>query len=125
MSEEPEAEDPSAAPRPRPWRTLLSALLVFFVFVLATAALKGWRDLETTHARERALRQGVQATEARISDLKRRIERLRHDPIALDREARGQLGLVRPDDVVIVLEPGSGDSPGATPAPPAPAPAPN
>jgi cell division protein FtsB len=101
----------------RPLRSLVSAVLVFLVLVLATAALKGGRDLAAVRAHERAIAADVAATEARIAALRRRIQRLQDDPATLERTAREQLGLVHPKDVVIVLPP-------PAPAPPAPAAAP-
>ena len=100
--------------RPRPFRSLLSALLVFLVLVLATAALKGWRDLQKATAREADLRARVEATRLRIDALRQRIQDLKEDPATLERVARGELGLVQPGDVVIVL-------PAPAPARPAPA----
>jgi cell division protein FtsB len=96
----------TAAPAaPRPLRSLMSAVVVFLVLVLATAAIKGWRDLERTRERERALAAEVAAAEARIAAAKRRIELLADDPTTLDRLAREELGLVSPRDVVLVLPP--------------------
>ena len=49
-------EAAEAAPaRPRPLRSLVSAMVVFLVLVLATFALKGWRDLASARAREMTL----------------------------------------------------------------------
>ncbi len=95
----PTAEEP----RPHPLRSLLAAVVIFLVLLLATFGLKGYRDLATVHGREQALLAEIAATEHRIALLKRRIESLKHDPVMLDRVAREQLGLVRPEDVVIVL----------------------
>ena len=93
----------AATARPRPLRALLGAVVVFLLLVLATAGLKGYRDLAATQAREQELSLRVAETEARIAALKRRIERLKNDPATLERLAREELGLVRPTDVVIVL----------------------
>jgi cell division protein FtsB len=104
-----------AAPASRPLRSLrslLSALVVFLVLVLATAALKGWRDLERAREREATLASEVAAAEARIAEAQRRIERLARDPVTLDRLAREELGRVAPGDVVLVLPPAA-----AAPAP--------
>jgi cell division protein FtsB len=95
----------AAPPRPRPLRSLVSAVVVFLVLLLATAALKGWRDLEAARERERTLAAEVAAAEARIAEARRRIERLQKDPATLDRLAREELGLVAPGDVVVVLPP--------------------
>lgn len=89
--------------RPRPLRSLLSALFVFLLLVLATAALKGWRDLERARAREAALATEIAATERRIADLRSRIANIQDDPATLDRIARDELGLVHPDEVVVVV----------------------
>jgi len=102
--------------RPRPFRSLLSALLVFLVLVLATAALKAWRDLESSHARAAELEQRVTATEERIESLRERIHDLKSDPATLDRIAREDLGLVHPNDVVIVLPPSEDPQDTASPS---------
>jgi cell division protein FtsB len=105
--------------RPRPFRSLLSALLVFLVLLLATAALKGWRDLESAKAREASLRERVDTTQKSIEELRHRIQDLRSDPATLDRIAREELGLVGPHDVVLVLPPPQAPAP-ASAAPAAP-----
>jgi cell division protein FtsB len=89
--------------RPRPLRSLLSALFVFLLLVLATAALKGWRDLDRSRVRESELKARIAATEQRIETLRREIRDLQSDPATLERVAREDLGLVRPDEVVVVL----------------------
>ncbi len=89
--------------RPRPLRSLLSALFVFLLLVLATAALKGWRDLDRSRVRESELKARIAATEQRIETLRREIRDLQSDPATLERVARDDLGLVRPDEVVVVL----------------------
>ena len=99
-------EAAEAAPlRPRPLRSLVSAMVVVLVLVLATVALTGWRDLAAARAREKALAAEVASAEARIEEAKRRIARLQADPVTLDRIAREELGLVSPQDVVVVLPP--------------------
>lgn len=91
--------------RPRPLRSLLSALVVFCLLLLATMALKGWRDYDRARDRAAALADQVAATERRIAELRQRIHALQEDPAALERVAREDLGLVRPDEVVLVLPP--------------------
>jgi cell division protein FtsB len=88
---------------PRPFRSVLVAVVAFLVLLLATFALRGWQDVSRARSRARALESEVAATEARIAELKRRIDRLRDDPVTLDRLAREEVGLVAPGDVVIVL----------------------
>ena len=105
--------------RPRPLRSLLSAILVFLLLLLATAALKGWRDLERAREREATLGAQIVLTEKKIANLRRRIENLKSDPATLDRIARDELGLVHPDDVVVLLpasrKPADGRIPTPTP----------
>jgi len=93
----------AASARPRPLRSLLSAVVVFLLLVLATASLAAWRELDSARDKERALATDVAAREERIRALERKIERLRNDPVTLDRLAREDLGMVAPEDVVIVL----------------------
>jgi len=96
----------TASDRPRSpgaVRALLRALYAVALIALASAALKGWRDHQRAEAREVQLEAEISATEARIAALKLRIERLQHDPATLDRVAREELGLVRPEEVVIML----------------------
>ena len=97
--------------KPRPLRSLLTAALLFALVALAAAGLKGWRDYEAVRAREQGLEQEIAASEQRIRGLEHKIERLQRDPVELERAAREDLGLVRPEDVVIVL-------PETPPAPP-------
>ena len=92
--------------RPRPpgaLRAFFQALYAVALIALASAALKGWGDHQRAVARERALEAEIAATEARIATLKLRIDRLQRDPTTLDRVAREELGLVRPEEVVIML----------------------
>jgi len=89
--------------RPRPLRSLLVALGAFVLLALAAAGLKGYRDYQSARSREVRLEGDIAATQARIHALERRIDRLQHDPATLDRVAREELGLVRPDEVVVVL----------------------
>ena len=94
---------PAEEPRPHPLRSVLMAVVVFLVLLLATFGLKSYRDLTAVRGRERQLTAEIAGTEKRIALLKRRIESLKNDPVTLDRVARESLGLVRPEDVVIVL----------------------
>jgi len=102
-STQPASADPREARARRPLRTLIAALYAVALVALASAALKGWRDHQRAVERENVLQADIAATEARIAALKLRNDRLQHDPATIDREARDELGLVRPDEVVIVL----------------------
>jgi cell division protein FtsB len=81
--------------------------LAFLLALLATTGLKGYRDLLATRERERTLEARIEETRERIEHLEERIDRLRDDPLTLERLAREDLGLVEPEDVVIVLPPGT------------------
>jgi cell division protein FtsB len=97
-------EAAAASPsRPRPLRSLVSLVVGCLLLALAMAALKGWRDHQQARQREQRLLGEIAATESRIQALERKIERLQDDPATLDRVAREELGLVRPDEVVVVL----------------------
>jgi cell division protein FtsB len=82
---------------------VLVAVVVFLVLLLATFGLKSYRDLAAVRGREHLLTAEIAGTEERIALLKRRIASLKNDPVTLDRVARESLGLVRPEDIVIVL----------------------
>ncbi len=115
-----------AAPaRPDSFRSVLGAVVVGALLLLAGAGVKSYKDLATARAREAALEQAIADAEGRIEQLHGRIERLKSDPSTLERLAREELGMVRAGDVVIVLPPEAGPSePGATRPSPAPPPAP-
>ena len=72
------------------------------LLVLGAASLQSWRDLAAQRAAEARLTAEIERTEARIDELRARIERLRDDPLTLERLARSELGYVRPGDVVYV-----------------------
>ncbi len=110
---------PADEPRPHPFRSLFAAVVIFLVLLLATFGLKSYRDLAAVHGRERMLLAEIAGTEQRIAALRHRIASLKTDPVMLDRVAREELGLVRPEDVVIVLP-----APSTPPASPSPAPVP-
>jgi cell division protein FtsB len=99
VTEAAEASPPTA----RPLRSIVSAMVVLAMVALAVAGLKSWRDYDEARTRETRLRSAIAESEKKIQALEKRIERLRDDPVTLDRVAREELGLVRPDEVVIVL----------------------
>ena len=91
-----------AASRRKPARALLLGAAGFFLLLVLAAGWKSYRDLESSRQREAMLAARIGETEARVETLRRRIARLRDDPVALERMAREQLGLVKPGDVVVV-----------------------
>jgi cell division protein FtsB len=94
---------PEAPVRGDSFRPVLGVTALLLFALLAIAALKSSRDLETARARERWLRSQITATQAASERLRLRIDRLHHDPGMLEQLAREDLGMVRPGDVVIEL----------------------
>jgi cell division protein FtsB len=107
---------------------VLGAAVVLFLALLGVASVKSSRDLDAARGRERLLESRIHDSATRIEQLKGRIERLRHDPGALERLAREDLGMVRPGDLVIILPDGQTPRPvpraipAAAPASPSAAP---
>jgi cell division protein FtsB len=73
------------------------------LLVLAIAAVDVYRDLAQQRERRVELEERIRLSEERIRDLEARIERMRSDAETLERLAREELGLVRPDDIVVVF----------------------
>lgn len=109
--------DPTAAPR-RPVRTVTVAAVLFLVLLVGLAAARSWRDLDLARDRKAELQVKVETTRQRIDALDRRIQRLRDDPLLLERLAREELGLVKDGDVVFVLPDDPDGTGGASPVPP-------
>lgn len=114
------SSEPTAPPR-RTSRLVVAALAAFLA-VLSVAGYKTWRDLVTVEARADELRGEIARTAAEIERLEQRRDRLRDDPVTLERVARRELHMVHPDDVVVMLPPGaeapeSAAAPGAAPPP--------
>ncbi len=108
MSEPPTTSDSGAdsgRPASRTARPALWGAVVFLLALLALAGGKSYRDLAAVRERESELEAQLAATRAEIESFEHRLERLRRDPVALERLAREELGMVRPGDVVIVLPP--------------------
>ena len=106
---------PLAQPPARGRRRLLNAALIFVAVVLTTDALVGDKGfLVTTRARQEA-----QIEAARLAALKEENARLREekrrlneDPATIEAEARRQLGLAKPGEVMFILKDiRSGDGP--------------
>jgi cell division protein FtsB len=89
------------------FRPVLGAAVALFLALLAIAALKSYRDLASARSHQHMLERQIQQTVARSEWLRLRIERLHHDPGMLERLAREDLGMVRPNDVVIELPDGA------------------
>lgn len=87
----------------RPYPPLLLTVVLLLLLVLAVASLGGYRDLVAARQRRELLETKIEATRLRNAELARRIDRLQHDPATLERVAREQYRMMRPEDVVILL----------------------
>lgn len=103
----------------RPTRRVLVGGLIFLLGLIGLAGYKSYRDLDAVRARHAELEHELERTDEEITTLETRIERLKNDPLTLERLAREQLQMVHPGDVVIVLPE---ESPSAGPEPPIPTP---
>jgi len=92
-----------APARPDSLRAVLGAAVLFFSVLLVFASVKSHRDLVAARDHRRDLERTIRETRERNEVLRGRIERLRRDPDTLEGLAREQLGMVRPNDLVIVL----------------------
>lgn len=115
------AEDPQPK-RTRTRRT--GAYLAAFILAVAVGAMgvAVWREIRRSVAvedRAREVRRDVEKLSADREALARMLAALR-DPAVLEREAKVQLNLRRPDEQVVVVVPDGGDAapvqPGATEA---------
>jgi cell division protein FtsB len=82
---------------------MLGAAVALALLLVGAAGLRSWADLAAQRAREAELERQTARTEADVKRLEERIRRLQDDPRALERLARQDLGLVRPEDVVYVF----------------------
>jgi len=84
-------------------RPVLGASAIFLLVLLGVGGLKSTRDLGLARERVEDLEQGILEAESRIRQLERSIDRLRNDPLTLERRAREDLGLAFPDDLIYLL----------------------
>ncbi len=81
---------------------VLGALLLAVILVLL-ADLKSYRDLQAAQASEADLEERIAETRARVEALAERRDLLLEDPATLERLAREELTMARPDEVVLLL----------------------
>ena len=119
----PPQESAAAAAPPRERSPFLLALAVIAVLVaVGAASLRSWRDLAEQRAHEAEVAAAIVKTETRVRQLEERNRRLEKDAVTLERLARQELGLVKPDDLVVVFPPAARPSSAPSPVPPTPAP---
>jgi cell division protein FtsB len=86
-------------------RKLVLAAVAFFFLVLLISSFFGKKGLIEIYRVKKsyaALLQEVQNLEARKIELQKEIEELQRDPLAVEKEAREKLWMVKPDEKVIV-----------------------
>ncbi len=103
-------------PRSGRWRRFRQALLLFVAIVLTTDALVGEKGLvETIRARREARQEAarLEALREENARLREEVRLLNDDPGRIEAEARRQLGLIRPGEVLFILrdvQPASGSA---------------
>jgi cell division protein FtsB len=93
------ADGKSSPPR----ALILLGMTFLIVAAIVFGAARGHRDLQAARLRASTLERQIALARERVAELERRIERTRDDPVTWERLAREELGLVRPDDIVVVL----------------------
>ena len=91
----------ATGPRRRPWAALA---IVGLTLLVAVADLKSLRDLREARSTAGRLEDRIGEAEERLAELERRRAELATGEAALERLAREDLGLVKPGDVVIVVQ---------------------
>jgi len=120
----PPPDSAAAAAPPRERSPFLLALAVIALLVaVGAASLRSWHDLAEQRAHEAELAAAIAKTETKVRQLEERNRRLEKDAVTLERLARQELGLVKPEDLVVVFPaPGAARPTAARPAPPSPTP---
>jgi cell division protein FtsB len=86
-------------------RKLILAAVGFFFLVLLISSLFGKKGLIEIYRAKKtyeSLVQEINRLEAQKSRLQREIEELENNPQAVEKEARDKLGLMKPDEKVII-----------------------
>ncbi len=107
--------EPQKTPGRRNYRSVVGVAALFLLGLLATAGVKSYRDLKAARDLEANLERRIVESEARIRVLTEHVRRIEEDPLALERLAREELGMVKPGDVVIVLPEDSDPPPDGRP----------
>jgi len=86
-------------------KKLILAAVGFFFLVLLISTLFGKKGLIEIYRAKKsyeALLQEIDRLQAKKSQLEREIEELENNPQAVEKEAREKLGLIKPDEKVIL-----------------------
>ena len=73
------------------------------VLVVGVAGVKGWADLKSSRARADELRQELLEVEESVRSLEIRIRELGPEGRLLEKVAREEVGLIGPDEVLVLL----------------------
>lgn len=112
---ESEATQPKPVPPPAaPKATLVSRgrrlfrhALVFFTFVIVVDAVAGEKGLLALLQARReyaALERSLDRARSENADLREMARRLREDPNAIEEQARRELGLIKPGEVLFIIK---------------------
>lgn len=102
MTRDSRAADPSPA-RSR-FRSAIGYASLLLLIFLVIAGFRGFRDLGLVREREAELEAAIERTQDEIQQLETQVERLRDDPVLLERLARQELGMTRPGEVVVIFD---------------------
>lgn len=85
-------------------RIILAGIGLFFLVLLISSVFgkKGLLEIYRARKNYQALLEEVERLEEKKSRLLREIEELEKNPLAVDREAREKLWLLKPDEKVII-----------------------
>lgn len=108
---------------PRAWSIWIARFALAAAVAIGLAYLpyqltggKSARRIATLRADLARTRAAIAAARAKNASLARRIEALKNDPGAVEDIARGELGMVRPHEVVVRLVRAAGSKAGSAPA---------
>jgi len=113
---------PTRLKRPSPWRGLfLAAALLAFQGYLAASVFTGQFGIENS----RQVQEDIEVLSARSASLQEEIDAFRHrigllsgtaiDPDLLGERARALLSMAKPDDIVVMTDPKSGQPSSGSP----------
>ena len=86
-------------------RLMLGLIVAALVAMIVLKYLPLIRKNEAMSREMQTREQEVQLLEAQVAKNQARIEALRSDPRTIEREAREQLGLAKPDEQVVTFQP--------------------
>ena len=112
MIESDDTQDRPAAPAPKPTlasrgRRLLRHALVFITLVIVVDAVAGEKGLLALLQARReyaALERSLERARTENAELRDMARRLREDPTAIEEQARRELGLIKPGEVLFIVK---------------------